>query len=84
MNAFILRHIKLLEVIGVLMRITSFSVVSWLGPKSPYMAVWTVNTIDALILSWCAILKKDFAYSLLNCFWILVSVVGVLRTLAIF
>jgi hypothetical protein len=67
--------------IGVVMRIFSFSLVSWFGPASPFLFVWIFNTIDAVLLSWCAILKKDAAYSLLNIFWIMVGVVGILRTL---
>jgi hypothetical protein len=31
------------------------------------------------MLSWCSILKKDKAYTLLNVFWIMVGVIGVLR-----
>jgi hypothetical protein len=69
---------------GVLMRISSFSLVSWMGPESPFMLVWVVNTTDAVVLSWCAILKKDQAYTLLNVFWILVGVVGILRAGAFF
>ena len=65
------------------MRITSFSLVSWLGDKSPFLFVWIFNSIDAIMLSWCSILKKDLAYSLLNTFWIMVGVVGILRTLNI-
>lgn len=79
MNAFVLKHIRVFEMIGVIMRIFSFSLVSWLGPASPFMFVWIFNTIDALLLSWCAILKKDQAYTLLNIFWVLVGVVGILR-----
>lgn len=78
-NAFILKHIRTFEMIGVVMRIFSFSLVSWLGPASPFMFVWIFNTIDALLLSWCAILKKDQAYTLLNVFWVLVGLVGILR-----
>ncbi|MBL8077918.1 MAG: hypothetical protein JNM55_08150 [Anaerolineales bacterium] len=78
-NAFVLKHIRAVEMVGVLMRIFSFSLVSWLGPASPFMFVWIFNTIDAILLSWCAILKKDQAYTLLNTFWILVGVVGILR-----
>lgn len=78
-NSFVLKHIRTFEMIGVVMRIFSFSLVSWLGPASPFMFVWIFNTIDAILLSWCAILKKDQAYSLLNIFWILVGVVGILR-----
>lgn len=78
-NAFVLRHVRIFEMIGVVMRIFSFSLVSWLGPASPFMFVWVFNTIDALLLSWCAILKKDQAYTLLNVFWVLVGLVGMLR-----
>jgi hypothetical protein len=78
-NLFIFKHIHVIEMTGVLMRIFSFSLVSWLGPASPFMFVWIFNTTDAIILSWCAILKKDQAYTVLNTFWILVGVVGILR-----
>jgi hypothetical protein len=43
------------------------------------MFVWVVNTIDAILLTYCATLKKDKAYTLLNGFWILVGVVGIAR-----
>ena len=78
-NTFLLTNIKTFEMIGVIMRISSFSLVSWLGPESPFMFVWIFNTIDAVLLSWCAILKKDRAYSFLNLFWILVGIVGIVR-----
>jgi hypothetical protein len=78
-NGFIVRYIGLIEMMGVLMRIFSFSLVSWLGPDSPFMFVWAFNTTDAVILSWCSILKKDNAYTLLNVFWIMVGIVGMLR-----
>jgi hypothetical protein len=79
MNSFVVRHIKAIEMIGVLMRVFSFSLVSWLGPKSPFMFVWIFNTIDAVLLTWCATLKRDNAYMVLNGFWILVGLVGILR-----
>lgn len=81
MNRFILKHVKHFEMIGVVMRIISFSLVSWLGKDSPFMFVWIFNTIDAILLSWCAVLKKDRAYTLLNVFWIFVGLVGIARTL---
>lgn len=70
---------KTIETIAVLMRIGSFSLVSWLGPHSPFLLVWIVNTIDAISLSWCAILKKDMPYTLLNVFWVIIGVVGIVR-----
>lgn len=79
LNHFVLKHIRVLEMIGVLMRIFSFSLVSWMGPASPFMFVWSFNTVDAVLLAWCSALKRDRAYTLLNCFWILVGLVGIAR-----
>lgn len=78
-NDFVLRRRQTIELIAVVMRIVSFSLVSWLGPKSPFFFVWAFNTADALALSWCAVLRKDRAYTLLNVFWIGVGIVGMLR-----
>ncbi|WP_255989068.1 hypothetical protein [Chitinolyticbacter albus] len=79
LNQFVLRNLRTFEMIGVLMRIFSFSLVSWLGAASPFMFVWVFNTIDAVLLSWCSALRRDTAYTTLNTFWVLVGVVGVLR-----
>jgi hypothetical protein len=76
-----LKHVRVFEMIGVIMRIISFSAVSWLGDKSPFLFVWVFNTIDAILLSWCAMLKKDSAYTLLNVFWIFVGLVGIARAI---
>jgi hypothetical protein len=65
--------------IGVGMRIFSFTLVSWLGPESPFLFVWIFNTIDAIMLSWCSTIKRDKAYILLNTFWILVGIIGICR-----
>jgi len=78
-NSFFRRNLSTFEMTGVLMRIISFSFISWYGSESPFMFVWIVNTTDAVILTWCAVLKKDRAYTLLNAFWILVGLVGVFR-----
>lgn len=79
LNTFIFKYIRFIEMLGVLMRIFSFSLVSWMGPESPFLFVWAFNTTDAVILSWCSILKKDSAYTLLNVFWIMVGIVGMVR-----
>jgi len=79
LNGFVFSNIKAIEMVGVLMRIFSFSLVSWMGPESPFMFVWAFNTVDAIMLTWCAALKKDSAYTLLNGFWILVGLVGIAR-----
>ena len=43
------------------------------------MFVWIFNTTDAVLLTWCATIKRDNAYMVLNGFWILVGLVGILR-----
>lgn len=78
-NAAVTRNLRAIELIGVLMRIVSFSLVSWLGPKSPFLFVWAFNTTDAVMLSWCSMIKKDPAYILLNVFWVGVGIVGMIR-----
>ncbi|MDX6766377.1 MAG: hypothetical protein SFU85_06265 [Candidatus Methylacidiphilales bacterium] len=83
-NDFIRHHLPALEMTGVLMRIFSFSLVSWLGPASPFLFIWVVNTIDAVLLAWCSFLKKDRAYTLLNTFWIFVGIIGIYRASAVF
>jgi len=50
-----------------------------MGPQSPFMFVWIFNTIDAMLLSWCAAVRRDRAYTTLNTFWIMVGIVGVAR-----
>lgn len=83
MQKWMIQHLKTLEMIGVLMRIISFTLVSWLGPNSPFLFVWVFNSIDAILLTRCAVIKKDAAYTLLNAFWILVGLIGIARALAL-
>lgn len=78
-NETVNRNLRTIEMVGVLMRIFSFSLVSWLGPNSPFLFVWSFNTVDAIMLSWCSILRKDKAYTILNVFWIAVGVIGIVR-----
>jgi hypothetical protein len=79
LNDAVTRNLQAIEMVCVLMRIFSFSLVSWLGPASPFLFVWAFNTADAVMLAWCAIIKKDKAYTVLNMFWIGVGVVGMFR-----
>lgn len=78
-GTFIRSNIPQVEMAGVIVRIFCFTIVSWLGPNSPFLFIWLVNTIDAILLTYCAILKKDKAYTLLNAFWICVGVIGIFR-----
>lgn len=78
-NEFVRKHHANLEMIGVIMRIISFSLVSWMGANSPFMFVWIFNTCDAILLTWCSAVVRNSAYLLLNSFWILVGVIGIAR-----
>jgi len=78
-NTIVNRNLHTIEMIGIIMRIISFSLVSWLGPKSPFLFVWSFNSIDAIMLAWCSILKKDMAYTVLNVFWVIVGIIGIFR-----
>lgn len=79
LNQAVANNIRTIEMTGVLMRIFCFSLVSWMGPRSPFVFVWAFNTTDAVILSWCSMIKKDPAYILLNVFWVAVGIVGMIR-----
>jgi hypothetical protein len=79
LNHFVSQRLRTIEMVGVIMRIISFTLVSWMGPASPFMFVWCFNTVDAVLLTWCASIKRDPAYILLNAFWILVGLVGIAR-----
>jgi hypothetical protein len=81
LNSAVVNHLRTVEMIGVIMRIISFSLVSWMGPASPFIFVWAFNTVDAVLLTWCAIIRKDTAYTVLNVFWIGVGMVGLVRAL---
>jgi hypothetical protein len=45
----------------------------------PFLFDWVFNTTDALMLSRCSILKRDLAYSVVNVFWVIIGIVGILR-----
>ena len=69
--------VKLMENIGVIMRIIAFGTLSIMGPGTPFLAMWIWNTIDAIILTYCAWERSNKAYLILNIFWMLVGFVGI-------
>jgi len=79
LNAAVARNLRTIEMVCVLMRIFSFSLVSWLGPASPFFFVWAFNSAEAIMLSWCALIRRDPAYTVLNVFWVGVGVIGMIR-----
>lgn len=71
------KWVKLLESIGVIMRIIAFGTLSIMGPDTPFLYMWIWNTIDAVILTYCAWERGNKAYLILNIFWMLVGIVGI-------
>jgi phosphoglycerol transferase MdoB-like AlkP superfamily enzyme len=71
------RWITFWEGIGVAMRILAFGVLSIMNENTPFLAMWIVNSIDAIILTYCAYKRKNRPYMALNLFWLLVGIVGI-------
>jgi phosphoglycerol transferase MdoB-like AlkP superfamily enzyme len=71
------KWIELLEGFGVAMRIFSFGMLSLMGKDTPFLTMWIINTIDAIILTWCAWERDNKAYIMLNLFWLIVGLVGI-------
>lgn len=71
------KWIELLEGFGVAMRIFSFGMLSIMGKDTPFLTMWIINTIDAIILTWCAWERSNRAYIMLNLFWMIVGLVGI-------
>ena len=70
-------EIKWMEHIGVGMRVIAFGTLSIMGPDTPFLYMWIWNTIDAIILTYCAWERGNKAYIILNIFWMLVGIVGI-------
>lgn len=75
------RWINFWEGIGVAMRILAFGVLSIMNKDTPFLAMWIVNTIDAVILTYCAFRRGNKPYMALNLFWLLVGIVGIWNSL---
>lgn len=75
------KWIELLEGFGVAMRIFSFGMLSILNKDTPFLTMWIINTLDAVILTWCAWERDSRPYMLLNFFWLVVGVIGIYNSL---
>lgn len=71
------KQIKLLELIGVVMRVIAFGTLSIMGPDTPFLAMWIWNTIDAIILTYASWERSNRAYLILNIFWMIVGIIGI-------
>ena len=69
--------LEILEGIGVIMRIMAFGLLSVMGKDTPFLWMWIWNTIDALILTYCAWERDNKPYILMNTFWLIVGAIGI-------
>jgi len=75
------RVIERLEGIGVLMRILAFGMLSVMGEDTPFLWMWIWNSIDAVLLTYCAHQRGNKPYILLNAFWLVVGVIGIYNSI---
>lgn len=75
------RVLEFLEGIGVVMRIMAFGVLSVMGKETPFLLMWIWNTIDAIILTYCAWERNNRSYIILNIFWMIVGIIGIWNSL---
>lgn len=75
------RTIERLEGIGVLMRILAFGLLSIMGKDTPFLWMWIWNSIDAVLLTYCAHQRGNKPYILLNAFWLVVGVIGIYNSI---
>lgn len=73
--------IERLEGIGVVMRIMAFGLLSVMGEETPFLWMWIWNTIDAVILTYCAWERGNRPYIILNIFWLIVGVIGIYNSI---
>ena len=75
------KQIEFLELIGVVMRVIAFGTLSVMNKDTPFLLMWIWNTVDAVILTYCAWERDNKPYILLNIFWLIVGVVGIYNSL---
>jgi phosphoglycerol transferase MdoB-like AlkP superfamily enzyme len=73
--------LELMEGVGVVMRIMAFGLLSVMGKDTPFLWMWIWNTIDAVILTYCAWERDNRPYIILNLFWLLVGAVGIYNSI---
>ena len=73
--------LELMEGVGVVMRIAAFFMLSVMGKDTPFLLMWIWNTVDAVILTYCAWERDNKPYILMNTFWLIVGAVGIYNSI---
>lgn len=77
------KWIELMEGFGVAMRIFSFGMLAIMTMDTPLLTMWTINSIDAVLLTYCAWERGNRAYIVMNGFWLIVGAIGIYNSLNI-
>ena len=73
--------LEILEGIGVVIRISTFAMLSVMGKDTPFFWMWVFNTIDAVLLTYCAWERGNRPYTIMNIFWLIVGVIGIYNSI---
>ena len=75
------RTLVTLETIGIAVRISTFTMLSILNKDTPFLLMWTLNTVDAILLTYCSWERGNKPYLAMNIFWLIVGIVGIYNSL---
>ena len=73
--------LELMEGIGVVIRISTFAMLSVMGKDTPFFWMWVFNTMDAVLLTYCAWERGNRPYTIMNIFWLIVGVIGIYNSI---
>jgi hypothetical protein len=73
--------VKNLEFAGVILRMGTFLMLSIMGKDTPFLTMWIINTMDATLLTYCAIKRHNRAYTIMNIFWLIVGTIGIINSI---
>jgi len=73
--------LEIMEGVGVVMRIAAFGMLSVMGKDTPFFWMWVWNTIDAVILTYCAWERDNKPYIIMNTFWLIVGAIGIYNSI---
>ena len=73
--------LELMEGVGVVMRIAAFGMLSVMGKDTPFLLMWIWNTIDAILLTYCAWERDNKPYIIMNAFWLIVGAIGIYNSI---
>jgi hypothetical protein len=73
--------VEYLEISGVILRMGTFLMLSLMGKETPFLIMWVINTCDATLLTYCAIKRHNRAYTIMNIFWLIVGIIGIINSI---